>query len=109
MHIVIFMNWNTKQAGAELCHSQALLSLNIEAVLVNQIVFPNPLKIVKDSNRIVQQLFQGMFCWFRAFPLLFQTMVVQYMVWVGAGGNKIKADSAQLSSAGTWAELGNKL
>ena len=34
-------------------------------------------------------------------------VVAQDMWWAGAGGNKIKANSAQLSWAGAWAELGN--
>ena len=50
------------------------------------------------------------------FPLLFWIVVAQDMCWWlcricdgGSGGNKIKANSAQLGGAGTWADPGNIL
>ena len=54
------------------------------------------------STGVDLQLLEIKFSWFPIISLLFRTAGR-----VGAGGNKIKANSAQLSWAGAWAELGN--
>jgi hypothetical protein len=60
-----------------------------------------------ETTVLVLQLLQGLFYCFPAISLLVRTGGGP-AGRPGAGGNKIKANSAQLGWAGAWAELGNK-